>query len=185
MRVSLFVVGLCLAVTVCGKAPLADTPKQKPMNSTKELPKDWVRADIVDAMPPRSDDGPTHILAWKSLKDDRPWQVEYCLALKHLQNPTKNREKWVLASLIRAPRQGKEWNFVTIWISPDPDFKNPPFITHVQRYQERPTNADINAFMDEYRWTLGAGDGWMLIDGGICEAWEKVIGEKPNRPFKR
>jgi hypothetical protein len=152
---------------------------------TRELPKDWQIDEIADAMPPRSDDGPTHVLAWKILEDDRPHRVEYCLGVKHLTKATEKQEQWVLASLARNPAKGKEWNFVTIWITPDAEFKNPPFIMHVQKYRDRPTNADIYKFMDKFDWKLGADRDWKLIDGGVCEAWEKVIGEKPIRPFMR
>lgn len=185
MRGSLLAIGVCLAVVACGRVPPAATPGKASTIPTKELPKDWVLENIVDAMPPRSDDGPTHILAWKVIEDDRPVRVEYCLAIKQLRKPTENQEQWVLASLAHNPREGKEWNFVTIWITPDSEAKNPPFIMHVKKYRERPTNAEINAFMDEFGWAFRADEGWTLIDGGICEAWEKVVGEKTNRSFQR
>jgi hypothetical protein len=138
---------------------------------TKEMPKAWRLEDIADAAPPRSDDGPTHVLAWKIVEDDRPLRVEYCLVLKELKKPTKDQGRWVLASLARNPAKGKEWNFVTIWITPDPEFKNPPFIMHVEEFKDRPMNAEIYRFMDKYRWTLGADIDWKLIDGGRW--WEK------------
>jgi hypothetical protein len=140
--------------------------------------------DIADAAPPRSDAGPTHVLAWKILEDDRPVRVEYCLVLKQLKKPTKKQGRWKVASLVRNPAQGKEWNFVTIWLTPDPELKNPPCIMHIEEYKSRPKNDDIYRFMDKYRWSLGADRGWKLIDGGVCAAWEKVLAEKPTRSFK-
>jgi hypothetical protein len=140
--------------------------------------------DIADAAPPRSDDGATHVLAWKIIEDDRPLRVEYCLVLKEMKKPTKDQERWVIASLVRNPAKGKEWNFVTIWITPDPELKNPPFIMHVEKFKDRPKNAEVYRFMDKFGWTLGADADWKLIDGGVCAAWEKVVGEKPIRPFK-
>jgi hypothetical protein len=145
----------------------------------------WQKDDIVDAMPPRSDDGPTHILAWKIVEDARPLRVEYCLGLKKLSKAKDKRANWVMASLVRNPAQGKSWDFATIYITPDPDFKNPPLIMHVQEYKDRPTTLDVNTFMDKFDWKLGAESDWRLIDGGVCEAWEKLLGEKPTRSFPR
>src|SRR5262249_39273907 len=102
---------VCLAAVSCGRVPPAVAPVNEPTTPTKELPKDWVLEDIIDAMPPRSDNGPTDVLAWKIVEDDRPWRVEYCLAIKHLRKPTENQEHWVLASLAHSSREGKEWNF--------------------------------------------------------------------------
>jgi uncharacterized protein (TIGR03067 family) len=161
-----------------------DKADPQPPATTREIPKAWRLEDIEDAAPPRSDAGPTHVLAWKIVEDDRPLRLEYCLVLKELKKPKKDKGQWVLASLVRNPAKGKEWNFVTIWISPDPDFKNPPFIMHIEEYKDRPKNVEIYRFMDKYRWTLGSGDGWNLIDGGVCAAWEKAVCEKPTRSFK-
>jgi len=178
MRSSLLAIWVCLSISACGTDPPDAVP-------TKELPKDWQVDDITDAMPPRRDDGSTNVLAWKILEDDRPHRAEYCLAIKHLKKATEKQEQWVLASLARNPAKGKQWNFVTIWITPDREFKNPPFIMHIQEYRDRPTNADIHRFMDKFGWKLGADSNRKLIDGGVCEAWEKVIGEKPIRLFKQ
>jgi hypothetical protein len=38
--------------------------RQAPV-TTKEIPEAWQRKDIADAAPPRSDAGPTYVLAWK------------------------------------------------------------------------------------------------------------------------
>jgi uncharacterized protein (TIGR03067 family) len=180
---ALFRPSIQLYIVTDAVAPDSKAGRQAPV-TTKEMPKGWRLDDIADAAPPRGDAGPTHVLAWKIVKDDRPLRLEYCLALKELKKPTKDRGRWVLASLVRNPAKGEEWNFVTIWISPDPDFKNPPFIMYIEEYKDRPKNAEIYRFMDKYRWTLGSGDGWDLIDGGVCAAWEKVVREKPTRSFK-
>lgn len=167
-------------------SPAAATGKGSPKApvTTKEIPKAWRFDDIADAAPPRSDAGPTYVLAWKIVEDDRPLRVEYCLVLKELKKPTKEQGRWVVASLARNPAKGREWNFETIWITPDPDFKNPPFIMYVEEYKNRPKNQDIHRFMDKYRWPLGADRDWKLIDGGVCAAWEKVLREEPTRSFK-
>jgi hypothetical protein len=188
MRYVLF--GVCVFVLVAParewSAAAGQDGKAEPKASvtTKEVPNAWRSEDIADAAPPRSDDGPTHVLAWKIIEDDRPLRLEYCLVLKELKNPTKDQGRWVISSLVRNPAKGKEWNFVTIWISPDPEFKNPPLIMHVEELKARPKNAEIHRFVDKYGWILGAERDWKLIDGGVCEAWEKVAGEKPTRPFK-
>ena len=140
--------------------------------------------DIAEAVPPRSDTGPTHVLLWKVVEDARPLCLEYCLVLKELKKPTRDQGHWVLASLVRNPANGKEWNFVTIWHTPDPEGKNPPFTMHIEEYRNRPKNAEIYRFMDRYSWTLGADANQKLIGGGVCPAWEKVVGEKPTRAFK-
>jgi hypothetical protein len=150
---------------------------------TKELPKDWPMKDIVDAAPPRGDTGATHILAWKIIEDARPNRVESCLALKELRQPTEKGERWVLSSLVRNPAMGREWNFAIIWATPDTQVKGPPFIIQVQHYQDRPTNSEIHHFMDKFDWRLGGYSDCKLVDGGICAAWEKVVGEKPVRTF--
>lgn len=182
-----------LAVSGCGTQPPADAPTEDPPPrkmaplTAKELPKDWVLEEIVDAMPPRSDDGPTYILAWKVTEDNRPRRMRYCLGLKHLRTPTANQEKWVLASLVRGPASDPpvdRWAFETVWITPDPDFKNPPFIMYIKEYRERPTNAEIYAFVGEFRWAPGDQSD-RLIDGGICAVWEQVIGEKPSLSFRQ
>jgi hypothetical protein len=178
MRLFLF------AILVWGLAG-APATQPEPVVLTKEIPNKWRIEDIADAAPPRSDEGPTHVLAWKILEDKRPLRIEYCLVVKQLKKPTDKQEKWVLASLVRNPVKGKAWNFVTIWISPDPEFKNPPFIMHVQKYQDQPKNKEIHKFMDTFDWKLGAEGDWKLIDGGVTAAWEMVIREKPTRSFKR
>jgi len=151
---------------------------------TKEIPEGWRLADIADAAPPRSGPGPVHVLAWKVIEDDRPLRVENCLVLKELKKPTKSQGRWVLASLYRHPAESKQWNFVTVWHTPDAEFKSPPFTMYIEEYKKRPKNAEVHGFMDRFRWTLGADAGWMLIDGGVCAAWEKAVGEKPTRSFK-
>jgi hypothetical protein len=196
MRFSVFAIWCCVLLSACDsqrpppQAPKPDVPVERvaaaaPGPITKELPMQWQKDDIVDAMPPRSDNGPTYILAWKIVEDARPVRVEFCLGLKQLNKITEKQEKWVIASLVRNPAQGKDWNFGTIYITPDPDFKNPPFIMHVQEYKERPTTVDVNKFMDKFDWKFKAESDWKLIDGGVCEAWEKSLGEKPTRSFPR
>jgi hypothetical protein len=74
----------------------------------KEIPAAWQRKDIADAAPPRSDAGPTHILVWKIVDDDRPLRVEDCLVLKELKTPRSDQRRWVLASLYRHPAEGTE-----------------------------------------------------------------------------
>ena len=127
MRISSFAIALCLGFVACGRVPPPAKLVDEHAVPTKELPKEWDLDEIVDAMPPRSDDGPTHVLAWKIIEDNRPWRVDYCLAIKQLRNPTEKQEHWVLASLARAPRNDKDWHFVTIWITPDPEFTNPSY----------------------------------------------------------
>jgi hypothetical protein len=185
-----------LLLVVCGCIVLASHREWSPAAAsdgearppapvtTKEIPGAWRPKDIADAAPPRSNAGPTHVLAWKVIEDDRPLRVEYCLVLKELKKPTRDQGRWVLASLARNSAERKEWDFVTIYITPDPEGKNPPFIMHVEEYKDRPKNAEIYRFMDKYSWTLGAEAGWRLVDGGVCAAWEKVVGEKPTRAFK-
>jgi hypothetical protein len=193
MRISVFAVCTCVLLTACdGQRQTTQTPKPdvpvergNAVPGNKELPKEWQKDEIVDAMPPRSDSGPTHILAWKIIEDARPLRVEYCLGLKQLNKASDKQEHWILASLARNPAQGKTWNFETIWITPDRDFKNPPFIVHVQHYKDRPTTSDVNKFMDSFDWKMGPAGDWKLIDGGVCEAWEEVLGEKPTRSFQR
>ena len=183
MRGLLVPILACLVLDVGGDRLNSGVPKN-PV-ATKEIPRAWRLEDIADASPPRSDGGPVYVLAWKILEDNRPLGVEYCLVLKELKKPSEKKDRWVLARLGRNPAEGKEWNIETIWITPDPEFKNPPFIMHLQEYQNRPTNSGIYKFMDKYLWHLGSDKDWKVLDGGICAAWEKVIGEKPVRSFKQ
>ena len=189
MRSLIMSICACVALAPAGAKPSAVQGDAKPGPSqpaaTKEIPAGWRRGDIADAAPPRSDGGPAHVLAWKSLEDDRPWRVDYCLVLKELKKPNKDGARWVLASLARNPKPKESgWEIVTIWPSPDPELKAPPFIMHLEEFKERPRNADIYRFMDEHEWHLGAGADWKLIDGGVCKAWGEVIGEEPTRRFK-
>jgi hypothetical protein len=192
MRQRFAVICVVTILSSCGPAPVVvQEPVRKEVQEDhlaavviKELPEDWNLDEILDAMPPRSDDGPTHVIAWKLLKDDRPMTVHYCLAVKKLKKPTEKNENWVVASLARNPAMGKEWRFVTIWITPDRERKNPPLIDYVEDYVNRPTNADLHKFMDKYEWKSSAHSGWRFIDGGVCAAWENVLGEKPVRAIK-
>src|SRR5262245_30489759 len=84
---------------------------------TEEPAKRWDLTRIAVAAPPRSDDGPTHILAWKIVEDDRPWCVESCLVLKQLQQATKDQGRWMIASLTRVPAEGSDWDIEWWWYS--------------------------------------------------------------------
>jgi hypothetical protein len=52
---------------------------------------------------------------------------------------------------------------------------------HVEEFRNRPKNSEISQFTDRNHWTHGTDADCKLIDGGVCAAWEKVVGEKQTR----
>jgi hypothetical protein len=54
------------------------------------------------------------------------------------------------------------------------------WILYYRAFQNRPTNADIESFKKEFRWTSETNDGRAIIEAKVCaKTWRRVIGEAP------
>ncbi len=181
MKALLFAVLLATGVL----ALMLLTTRRPGSATANELPEGWQLDDIERATPPNDVRGTAYVLAWKILDDDRPLRVEECLVLKHFDQPGR-KATWTLASLYRQPRLRNSWSVSELAAARDAGGGNDSPERDYDVYRSRPTNADVDAFREKVGWSLGAGDGFKLIDGRVCRrAWLDGIGEEPNIRFAR
>jgi hypothetical protein len=154
------------------------------------LPKGWRIEEIAQAAHPLCVPRDTHVLAWKSVEDERPLRIDECLVLCCLKKDGRE-ESWHLVSLYRHPRDGEgaKWEVEIVHMGPGyKGFEMGAWVWHSERFANRPSNKEIYAFMDmdEFRWHLGADRGFKLLGGAICgDTWKAVVKETPTRDFPK
>jgi hypothetical protein len=188
------VLGLLLALLPV--AVTSDTKGDPPI-VTKEAPATWKLEEMNEEMPYRWDKGPFWVLVWEVV-DDGHWLWERCLVVKEYKEPTKHGETIALGYLVRSPKAKEPaWGAKTIWITPDPEFKNPPAIWGYACYKTAPSDKEITKFLDDRGWVseitpheaYGLFDGVSqtkmlfpkVTDGGVCSAaWKAALSRDPD-----
>ena len=116
------------------------------------------------------------LLAFVSLEDDRPWYVDDALLV--LQLP---RGQWVLVHAVRNPKYppgykngSTEWGLHHVMDAP-----------HVgdRRFDHRPTRQEVDQFLKDNDWPFAGTLGRRIVKRMVDEdAWERVLGYKPDWP---
>ncbi len=164
-----------------------ENPKEQPdskaaakVESKTDLPEGWKLDEIASAAKSVAD--LTYVLAWKIEEDDRPLRVENCLVLCQLE-----KGRWSLMALFRHPKDEKpEWEQSRVHVTPEDPRRRGGYVWLSRTFDKRPSNKEVYDFMDEFRWRLGADEGFKLLGGKVCaDTWEAVIKEKPTRLFPK
>ena len=166
------------------KAPPTQTQKRpdKKAESTTDLPEGWKLDEIAKAAHPSAGAANTCVLAWK-IEEDDTLRVEQCLVLCQLE-----KGRWFLVALFRHPKaeERPEWERSRVHVTPDDPRMRGGWVWHYRSFDKRPSNKEIYESMDEFRWRLGADDGFKLLSAKVCTStWEAAIQEKPTRFFSK
>lgn len=128
--------------------------------------------DIVQDLHP---DGlrQAHVLAFKSMADDRPWKTDCALVVVQL-----SRGRWELWHVARNPMHAKKrapWYESTITDSTQRGSKV---------YDHRPTAADLRDFLKLSHWTFAGEPPMRLTHGEVyADTWKSVLGFTPDYHF--
>jgi hypothetical protein len=154
-----------------------------------EIPRSWDFAEF-DEQPPRIP-GKLHVLAWAVEDYDRGFRTERCILIRVLDEDD-GFGRWHASHLYRDPNgKDRKWRESTMHVSGAEGTKYWPglWIMHYKRFTKHPGNKEMYASMDsseELYWGFKAEGDAKLVSCGVCEkAWEKVMGEKPTRFFKK
>lgn len=163
----------------------------------KDAPANWKPAELNEEMPYRWDEGPVRVLVWEVV-DDGERVMERCLVVKQYKEPSKDGEAFAFGYLVRHPKAKKPaWHAMTLWITPDPEFKNPPAIWGYECYKSAPSDKEVAKFLGDRGWASevtpheaygifgGVAQTKMLrpkvTDGGVCRAaWKAALGRDPD-----
>ena len=101
-----------------------------------------------------------HVLAWQSMKDDRPLYFEECIAV------IERQKGWVLIRLFRHPKEKGGWELAMVNDAPQT-----PFV----QYARKPTKEDLLSFLKSSWWSFEPSGTFHIIRSGICEAELKSL----------
>jgi hypothetical protein len=116
-----------------------------------------------------------HLLAWYVIEDDRPLRNDNALVAV-IAPPNTQGPRTTLVQMYRHAFN-RAWN-VNLSFHSD--------ARPVARFEARPTNAEIYAWLTSNRWDFAPHGDWRLLAGNVLDGpWAEVTGQPPERFFPK